>query len=351
MGLSIYYAESIETIGDNIKEVKPHYMTAVPRLLEKVYNKIVAKGGELKGIKKALFFWALNLGLRYELDGKNGWWYELQLKIANKIIFTKWREALGGNILSIISGGAALQPRLARVFNAARIPIMEGYGLTETSPVIAVNNFLPNSYCFGTIGPMIKDVEVKIAEDGEILVKGPNVMMGYYKNIEATNEAMKDGWFHTGDVGELVENKFLKITDRKKEIFKTSGGKYISPQIIENKLMESPFIEQIMVIGEFQKFPAALIVVNFTYIKEWCRRKKINFTTDEEMSKNETVIARIAKEIEKVNKKLAPYEMIKKFELLPSLWTVDAGELTPKLSIRRKVIELKYKNLFEKIYK
>ena len=349
-GVSIYFAESLEKVGDNIMEVKPHYFTTVPRLLEKIYDKIVAGGGDLKGIKRMLFFWALNLGLRYELDGKNGWWYELQLKIANKIIFNKWRKALGGNVISIISGGAALQPRLAKVFRAAGIPVMEGYGLTETSPVVSVNNFHPDSICFGTVGPVIKDVEVKIASDGEILVKGPNIMLGYFKDPEATAEAIKDEWFYTGDIGEFVENKFLKITGRKKEIFKTSGGKFISPQILENDLKESRFIDQVMVVGEFQKFPAALIVPDYVYVKEWCRRKEIDFTTNQEMSKNERVIARIAKEIEKVNKKQSHYEMIKKFELLSIPWTIEAGELTPKQNIKRTVLLQKHKVLIENIY-
>ncbi len=349
-GVSIYFAESLEKVGDNIREVKPHYFTTVPRLLEKIFDKIVAAGGDLKGIKRMLFFWALNLGLRYELDGKNGWWYELQLKIANKIIFNKWRKALGGNVISIISGGAALQPRLAKVFRAAGIPVMEGYGLTETSPVVSVNNSHLDSICFGTVGPVIKDVEVKIASDGEILVKGPNIMLGYYKDPETTAEAIKDEWFYTGDIGEFVDNKFLKITGRKKEIFKTSGGKFISPQIIENALKESRFIDQVMVVGEFQKFPAALIVPDYVYLKEWCRRKEIDFTTNQEMSKHERVIARIAKEIEKVNKKQSHYEMIKKFELLSIPWTIEAGELTPKQNIKRAVLLQKHKVLIEKIY-
>ncbi len=247
LGVSIYYAESIDTVGENLKEVKPQIFVTVPRLLEKVYDKIIAKGSEQKGIKKAIFFWAVNLGLRFELNGANGWWYGLQLKIANKLVFTKWREALGGNVVAVASGGAALQPRLARVFNAAGIVCLEGYGLTETSPVISVNNFTPNSICFGTVGPVIEHVKVSFAEDGEILVKGPNVMLGYFNRPDATAEAIdKEGWFHTGDIGEFVDNRFLKITDRKKEIFKTSGGKYIAPVMIENKIKESPFIEQVM---------------------------------------------------------------------------------------------------------
>ncbi|MDZ4666692.1 MAG: long-chain fatty acid--CoA ligase [bacterium] len=349
-GVSIYYAESMEKISDNIKEVQPQCFATVPRLLEKVYDKIVAKGHEQKGIKKLMFFWALNLGLRYELNGANGWWYEFQLKIANKLVFVKWREALGGNIKGIISGGAALQPRLARVFTAAQIPILEGYGLTETSPVIAVNNFRPNSICFGTVGPIIEGVEVKFASDGEILVKGPNVMKGYYKREKETKEVIVDGWFHTGDIGELIENRFLKITDRKKEIFKTSGGKFIAPQIIENKLKESPFIEQVMIIGESQRFPAALIVPSFAYLKEWCLIKDIEFTSYQNIIKNEKVVLRYQKEVEKVNKNLSNYEMIKKFKLMPLEWTIDSGEMTPKLSLKRNLIAKNNQTIITEIY-
>lgn len=349
-GVSIYYAESMEKIADNIKELQPQCFATVPRLLEKVYDKIVAKGHDQKGIKKLMFFWALNLGLRYELNGANGWWYEFQLKIANKLVFVKWREALGGNIKGIISGGAALQPRLARVFSAAQIPVLEGYGLTETSPVIAVNNFRPNSVCFGTVGPIIEGVQVKFAPDGEILVKGPNVMKGYYKREKETNEAIVDGWFHTGDIGELVDNRFLKITDRKKEIFKTSGGKFIAPQLIENKLKESPFIEQVMVLGESQRFPAALIVPSFAYLKEWCQIKGIEYTTNQEMINNERIISKYSKEVELVNQKLSHHEMIKKFKLMPLEWTIDSGEMTPKLSLKRNLIAKNNESLIVSIY-
>ena len=351
LGVSIYYAESIDAVGENLKEVKPQIFGTVPRLLEKVYDKIVAKGEEQTGIKKKLFFWALNLGLRYELHGANGWWYEFQLKIANKLVFTKWREALGGNIVAIASGGAALQPRLARVFQSARIIVLEGYGLTETSPVIAVNNFLPNGIKFGTVGTIIDKVTVSFAPDREILVKGPNVMLGYFNRPDATAEAIdSDGWFHTGDIGILEDNRFLKITDRKKEIFKTSGGKYIAPVMIENKLKESPFIEQVMVIGENQKYASALIVPAFAFLKEYCKRKEIPYTTNEELIKNETIKARIWQEIEKVNTELAQYEKIKRPELLPREWTIDNNEMTPKLSLKRKIIMANNKGLIEKIY-
>jgi long-chain acyl-CoA synthetase len=351
MGISIYYAESMEKIADNLKEVKPQIFSTVPRLLEKVYDRILEKGKALTGIKKALFFWALNLGLRYELNGANGWWYERQLKLANKIIFSKWREALGGEVRVIVSGSAALQPRLARVFWSAGINVLEGYGLTETSPVVAVNNLHKNAAHFGTVGPVIQGVTVKIAEDGEILVKGPNVMKGYYKRPDLTDEVIdKEGWFHTGDIGTMVENRFLKITDRKKEIFKTSGGKYIAPQMIENKLKESPFIEQVMVIGENQKFPSALIVPSFLHLKKWCEENGIQDASNEELVKNPKVIEEVKQAVDKCNSELGSFEQIKKFEVLPREWTIDSGELTATLKMKRKVIMEHNKQVVEKIY-
>jgi long-chain acyl-CoA synthetase len=351
-GISVYYAENIETIGDNLKDVKPQMFVTVPRLLEKVYEKIVSTGSNLTGIKRKLFFWALDLGLRYELHGANGWWYEFQLKLANKIIFNKWREALGGNIVGIVSGGAALQPRLARVFHAARIKVLEGYGLTETSPVIAVNNYDDANIKIGTVGPVIFNVEVKIAEDGEIYARGPNVMLGYFKQPELTKEVIDaDGWLHTGDIGVIEDGKFLKITDRKKEIFKTSGGKYITPQAIENKLKESRFIEQAMVIGENQKFPAAFIVPAFVFLKEWCGKHNIVYTTNAEMIKNPAIVERIMKEIDIANEELAQYEKIKQIALMPTEWTIEKGEMTPKLSLKRKVIYTNNKATFDEIYK
>ena len=351
LGVSIYYAENMESIGDNLKEIKPHIFSTVPRLLEKVYDKIVAKGNELKGIKRSLFFWALNLGLRYEPYGANGSWYEFQLKLANKLIFSKWREALGGNVRAVVSGGAALQPRLARVFWAGQIPILEGYGLTETSPVVAVNNFDPNGLKFGTVGPLIDKVEVKIAEDGEILVKGPNVMLGYYKRPDLTEEVLeKEGWFHTGDIGILEEGRFLKITDRKKEMFKTSGGKYIAPQVIENKLKESVYIEQVMVIGENKKFAAALIVPAFDFLKEWCKQNKLACATNEEMIAHKEVMNLIYADIEKVNKGLAQYETIKKVRLMANEWSIEKGEMTPTLKLKRKKILENNADLAESIY-
>lgn len=350
-GVSIYYAESLDTIADNLKDIKPEIFVTVPRLLEKVYDKIVSKGAELSGIKKALFYWALNLGLRYELHGANGWWYEFQLKIANKLIFSKWREALGNNIVAIASGGAALQPRLARVFHAACIPVLEGYGLTETSPVIAVNNFQPDCIKFGTVGTVIDKVEVKIAEDGEILCKGPNVMLGYYQNQEQTDELLDaDGWFHTGDIGIIEDGKFLKITDRKKEIFKTSGGKYIVPQMIENKLKESRFIEQAMVIGENQKFASAFIVPNFSFIRDWANRKNLKLDTNEDIAANPEVKKRIAEEVNEINKTLGHFETIKRFELLSREFSIEKNEMTPKLSLRRKIILENFKEQYNRIY-
>lgn len=351
VGTSIYYAESLETIGDNLKEVKPDVFTAVPRLLEKVYDKIVAKGTELTGIKKALFFWALRLGQEYEIHGKSAF-YKWQLSIANKIIFSKWREALGGNCKAIASGAAALQPRLARVYLAAQIPVMEGYGLTETSPVIAVNEEKNDGVRIGTVGRPLEHVQVRIASDGEIEVKGPNVMMGYYNNEEATKEVFTyDGWFKTGDLGEMVEGEYLKITGRKKETFKTSGGKYIAPQLLENKMKESNFIEQIMVIGEGQKHPSAIIQPAFEYLKEWCKRKGITYTSDSEIIKMKRVHDRIMKEVESHNQSFAQYERVKKIILSPSVWGIDSGEMTPTMKVKRRVILEKFKAEIEECYR
>ena len=352
VGCSIYFAESIDTIGENIKEVKPHMFTAVPRLIEKVYEKIVAKGEDLTGIKKKLFFWAINVGENFDLKGKSPF-YKIQLAIARKLIFSKWQEALGGEVKAIASGSAALQPRLARIFYAAGMPILEGYGLTETSPVVSVNNFV-EGVKFGSVGKILNDVEVLIAEDGEIKVKGPNVMLGYYNQDEATSEVMdNNGWFCTGDIGHICENNFLHITDRKKEIFKTSGGKYIVPQMIENKLKASRFIEQAMVIGEGQKFPAAFVVPNFIFIRDWLSKKGYNVTkesSNDDISKIPEVIDRIQKEIDQVNSELGSWEQIKKFVLLDNEFTIASNELTPTLKLRRKIILENNKTAFEQIY-
>ena len=350
-GVSIYFGESIDKIGDNLREVKPHLMTGVPRVLEKVYDKIYAKGLELKGIKRALFFWAVDIGLRYEPYQANGWWYETQLKIARKLIFSKWKEGVGGNLEFIACGSAALQPRLARVFAAAEITIMEGYGLTETSPLIAINEMKNHGYKIGTVGKVIDKVEVKIAEDGEILCKGPNVMLGYYKDEEQTKEVLKDGYFHTGDIGEIDSEGFLKITDRKKEMFKTSGGKYISPQLLENAMKQSRFIEQIMVIGDGQKMPAAFIQPNFDFIKEWERIHGISVgKTNEEIISNPKVIERIQEEVTLLNEKFGSWEKIKRFELTPDIWSISEGHLTPTMKLKRKIVMDKYIDLFHKIY-
>ena len=351
MGCAIYFGESIEKISDNIKEVSPTVMTGVPRLIEKVYDKIIAKGSELTGIKKKLFFWAIAIGLKYEPYGANGWWYETQLKIARKLIFSKLKAGLGGKLDLIVNGSAALQPRLARIFAAAEINIMEGYGLSETSPVISVNDMRNKGFKVGTVGRLINNVEVKIAEDGEILCKGPNVMMGYYKDEILTNEAIKDNYFHTGDIGLIDNEGFLKITDRKKEMFKTSGGKYIAPQLLENAMKQSRFIEQIMVIGDGQKMPAAFIQPNFDFIREWAKIHNITVgASNEEVITNQQVIDRIEQDVNDLNKKFGNWEQIKKFELTPDLWSIPAGHLTPTMKLKRKVVMEKYINLFHKIY-
>ncbi len=351
LGVSINYAESLETISENLKEVKPHVMTAVPRLLEKVYDKIYAKGAELSGIKKRLFFWAISVGKHYEPYGQNGWWYETKLKLARKLIFSKWQEALGGNLKAVASGSAALQPRLARIYNAAGIPVMEGYGLTETSPVISVNDMRNGGFRIGTVGKAIRETEVKIAHDGEILIKGPQVMQGYYKDPKLTSEVLKDGYFHTGDIGEVDEDGFLKITDRKKEMFKTSGGKYVAPQIIENAFKQSRFIEQVMVVGEGEKMPAALIQPNFEFIHDWNERKDKNLPDDPELLvKDERLIARIQKEVDHYNERFGKWEQVKKFELTADVWGIDSGHLTPTMKMKRKVIKQKYIHLYNKMY-
>ena len=350
-GTSIYFAESLETISENLKEINPDIMSAVPRLLEKVYDKIYAKGADLTGIKKALFFWAVDLGLKYKPYGENGAWYEFRLKIARKLIFSKWQEALGGNLKAIASGSAALQPRLARIYNAAGIPVMEGYGLTETSPVVSVNDMRNGGFRIKTVGKLLDETEVKIAEDGEILIKGPQVMIGYYKDEAKTNEVLKNGYFHTGDIGEIDADGFLKITDRKKEMFKTSGGKYVAPQLLENQFKQSNFIDQIMVIGEGEKMPAAFIQPNFEYVKEWGRLHNINLgSTEEEIIANSQLIERIQKDVTKHNQKFGKWEQVKRFELTPDVWSIDGGHLTPTMKMKRKIIKQKYFSLYEKIY-
>lgn len=350
-GVCIHYAESMATIADNMREIKVNLFVAVPRVLERVYDKIIGKGKSLTGIKKVLFFWAVGLGLRYK-EKNNGWWYNFRLGIARKLIFSKWQAALGGEVRYVMSGGAALQVRLARIFWAAGIPIFEGYGLTETSPVISVNTpAIEDGVLFGSVGPVIEGVKVKIAEDGEILVKGPNVMNGYYKAPDLTAQVIdSDGWFHTGDIGVLVDNKFLKITDRKKEIFKNSAGKYVAPQPIENKLKESFFIEQAMVVGENEKFVSALIVPSFEYLHNWASLHKLNFRDNEELIRSQEVIARIQKEINDVNQNLAQHEQIKRFRLVKDEWSTTSGELSPTLKLRRNIVYEKYDHILQEIF-
>lgn len=348
--VSVYFAESIETIADNLKEIKPNVMTAVPRLLEKVYDKIYARGGELTGIKKSLFYWAVNLGLQYNPYGQNGAWYEFKLKIAKKLILSKWQEALGGNLELICSGSAPLQSRLARVFTAAGMTLVEGYGLTETSPVISVCDMRENKFKIGTVGKVIDGVEVKIAEDGEILCKGPNVMMGYYKEEKMTKEVMSGDYFHTGDIGEIDSEGFLKITDRKKEMFKTSGGKYIAPAVIENQMKQSLFIEQIMVVGSGRRMPTAVIQPNVDHVIEWLKEKGIECNSLSKAIQETILKDEILKEVENHNQNFGSWEQIKKIELTPDVWSIDDGHLTPTMKLKRKVVTEKYKDLIEKMY-
>jgi len=350
-GVHINFAESLEKLTENAQEIKPHMMTAVPRLYEKIFDKIIAKGADLTGIKKRLFFWAVDLGLKYEPYGQNGWWYEKQLALAKKLIFSKWQAALGGELKIMASGASALQPRLTRIFTAAGMPIMEGYGLTETSPVVSVSSMENGGFRVGTVGKIIDGITVKIAETGEILVKGHNVMMGYYKDPEKTAEVIKDGFFHTGDKGEIDSNGFLKITGRTKEMFKTSGGKYVVPPLLEGELKQSRFIEQVMVIGEGQKMPAALIQPNFEFIKEWIDRKKMNIgKTNQEIISSEEVIKRIQTELDTCNNRFAKWEQIKVFRLTEDEWSINGGHLTPTMKMKREVIKNIYKNLYNDIY-
>lgn len=350
-GCTVYYAEAMDKIGDNLKEVKPEIMTVVPRLLEKVYDGIITKGNALTGIKKALFFWAVGIGMHYKPYGENGWWYEKKLALARKLIFSKWREALGGNLSTIVSGSAALQARLTKIFTAAGMTVMEGYGLTETSPVVSVNMMNNGLLRVGTVGKTIERAEVKIAEDGEILCKGPNIMMGYYKDPERTAEVMSGEWFHTGDKGEIDADGFLKITGRKKEIFKTSGGKYVSPALLENEMKKSRFIEQMIVVGEGEKMPAALIQPDFAFIKEWAKRKELELPeSNADIIALPRIVKRVGKEVEKYNERFAKWEKVKRFELTPDVWSVDNGLLTPTMKIKRDKIKDQYIDLYNKLY-
>lgn len=347
---SVSFAERIDKVGENLLEVKPYIFVTVPRLLEKVYEKILQKGHALTGFKKKIFFWAMGLASKYELDeSQTSWWYRTKLKIADKLVFSKWRDALGGNVKVIVVGGAACQPRLIRIFGAAKIVILEGYGLTETSPVIAVNRFPVAKRKIGTVGLVLDNEQVKFLEDGEICCKGDNVMVGYYKKPQETADVMKDGWFLTGDIGEM-DGPFLKITDRKKEIFKTSGGKFVVPQPIENKMKENFLIGQIIIVGDQQKFVSALIVPNFNSLKDWCNRHGVNYTNNTDIVKNPQVIQAYQEAIDKFNPQFNHVEQIKKFTLLPEEWTVDSGELTPSEKMKRKVIMKKYATAIDAMY-
>jgi len=349
-GISIYYVENMGTVSETVKEIKPHIFNTVPRLLEKIYDNIIAKGRNLPWLKKKIFFWAVRLGLKFKLKGNSGF-YKFRLKIARKLIFSKWQEALGGELQVLVSGGAALQSRLEKIFWAADIPVIQGYGLTETSPVIAVNPFRIDEIGFGTCGPVIEGVEVKIADDGEILCKGVNVMMGYYKAPDLTAEMIdSDGWLHTGDIGLIEDGKFLRITDRKKEMFKLSAGKYIAPQVIENKLKESFFIEQAMVIGENQKFASAILSPNFTFLHDWCSIHRIQFRDNKELIELSEVLERYTREVKEVNKSLGEFEQIKRFRLVTEEWTPQTGELSPTLKLKRNFLSKEYKDIISEIY-
>lgn len=350
-GTSIYYAESMGTIALNMKEICPDGFDAVPRVLEKFYDVIISKGKNLTGIKKTLFFWAVNLGLRYQPFGENGWLYERKLKLADKLIFSKWREALGGNVRIVGCGGASLQPRLERVFWAAGIKIVNMYGLTETSPIITINRTEKGKVKLGSVGMTIDGVEVKIADDGEILCKGPNVMLGYYNDPEQTKSVFdSEGWFHTGDIGNIADGNFLMVTDRKKEIFKLSNGKFIAPQIVENIFKESPIIDQIMVIGEHEKFASALISPNFRYFEDWKTAKKVSYSNNDELITLPEVLSFFSSEVTKLNKRLSPPERINRFRLVKEEWSPATGELSPTLKLRRKFISEKYSSVVEQVY-
>lgn len=351
LGVSIYYAESLATISDNIKEISPDMMCCVPRLLEKIYDKIIGAGRKLKGVKRWVFYWAVNLAKKYDVTGHNNAWYMMQYRIVDKLVYSQWREALGGKFKIIVSGGASIQPRIVRTFRAAGLPVYEGYGLTETSPVVAVTSTLSNGIKIGTVGPPMPGVDVKIADDGEILAGGPGIMLGYYKDPELTAQAIdSDGWFHTGDEGVFEPEGQLRITGRKKEIFKTSLGKYIAPELIENKVKESPFVDNIIVVGENQKFAAALIVPDFNHLRSWCKIKGYDYSTDELMVKMPVVKQRFFRVVEEANVSFGNSEKIKKFELMPTEWGVTSGELTPTLKLKRKYINHKYQAVIEKLF-
>jgi long-chain acyl-CoA synthetase len=351
-GCSIYYTENLASLPNDLKDVKPHGFGAVPRILEKVYDKIIAKGHKLEGIKKKLFFWALDLGLRYKQDRANGLWYELQLKLANKLIFSKWREALGGNVEFIGIGGALLQPKLERVFWAAGVKLLNMYGLTETSPIITINRAKSPNLRLGSVGAKIDGVEVKIADDGEILCKGPNVMLGYYKDEAGTRKVIDgEGWFHTGDIGKLEDDQFLHITDRKKEIFKLSNSKYVSPQAVENVFKESVYVDQVMVLGEGEKFASALISPNFEALKAWSAENGIKFVDKAQLAEERKVRELYSEIVKEFNKSLSKDEQVKRFRIVPDEWSPDTGELSPTLKLRRRILFAKYAGLINEIFK
>lgn len=351
LGISVYYAEGITTIARDIKELQVDGFIAVPRLLESIYEKIVSKARTLSSVKRSIFFWALKVAEKFEPFEKKSLLFSIQHKIADKLVFSKWREALSHNITFIGCGGSALQPRLARLFWAAGLPVFEGYGLTETSPVLAVNYNKAGKVKIGSVGTVLNGVDIKIAEDGEILAKSPGLMMGYYKDEQATSEVIdKDGWFHTGDIGELQDGLYLKITDRKKEIFKMSNGKYLAPQQIENKLKESFYIQQLMVVGENQKFAAAIISPNFQELAQWCRKKKIQFQSNTELIEMPQVLKHFQDEIKNFNKKLSQTDQVQKFILIADEWSPLTGELSSSLKLKRKYIIKKYKDLVDSLY-
>ena len=352
LGVSIYYSENIQNILKDIKEIKPQVFCTVPRVMEKIYAKIYQKGLDLPLLNRTVFFWALGLAEQFDLNKKNSWWYQFRFLIVNFLVFRKWRKVFGGHLKLIVSGGANLQTELSRIFWASGIFILEGYGLTETSPVIAVQTFQKNGFKFGTVGRVIKDVQLNLAEDGEILCKGPNLMQGYFNHPNLTSKVIdENGWFHTGDIGMLDNEGFLKITDRKKEIFKTSGGKYIAPQAIESKLKSSPFIEYVMVTGENQKCPAAIILPNFNFLQSWCIKKRIPFSTIDAAIEKPQVWERFKKEIELLNEGIDKVQQVKRFALISDEWTTESGELSPTLKLRRKFITGKYRELIALIYR
>lgn len=350
-GVTIHYLNNLDKLKDDIREASPEIFTAVPRFIEKIYAAIMQKGFKQRGVRRFLFYWALDLAKRFDPGDPGDIWYRRQLHLARILVFRKWKAALGGKIKIIVSGGARLNPRLVRIFWGAGIKVMEGYGLTETSPVIAVSTFEKGGVKIGTVGRVLPGVVVRIADDGEILCRGPNIMAGYYKRPERTRQVIDDeGWFSTGDIGRFVDGQYLQITDRKKEIFKTSGGKYVAPQVLENRFKDSPFIEHILVVGENRKHPAAIIVPAFDHLRSWCEVKGIEYTTNEQMIAHPRVVNRILEDVTAINHDLDKTEQIKKFELVADEWTVETNELSHTLKLKRDYLQKKYAPLIDKIY-